>query len=101
MIQCATESTPRIVVAFVFHPCAYPLLRARLLEKYPHLQQLNLLPEVWWTVPAAYQNLPADGHPPSKGYVPLKWVVITILDPSIHQYLQGIFPVTVYMDIWL
>lgn len=41
----------------------------RLLEKYPHLQQLNLLPEVWWTVPTAYQDLPADGDAMKDAYM--------------------------------
>jgi len=33
----------------------------KLLRKYPHLHQLSHLPEIWWTVPKAYQDLPPDG----------------------------------------
>lgn len=34
----------------------------QLLETYPHLsEQLQSLPEIWWTVPHVYKDLPGDG----------------------------------------
>ncbi len=50
----------------IVHAFTLLALLCRLLQKYPHLHQLSHLPEIWWTVPKAYQDLPADG--------PLPWI---------------------------
>lgn len=69
-------------IAFmIVHAFTLLALLCRLLQKYPHLHQLNHLPEIWWTVPKAYQDLPPDG--------PLPWISDNLLLPlqSLHCLL--------------
>ena len=67
----------------IVHAFTLLALLCRLLQKYPHLHQLNHLPEIWWTVPKAYQDLPPDG--------PLPWRSDNFLFPlqSLHCLLHN------------